>query len=92
MNAVRKGDQGASPEEKGCKVKIRTRTNRTMGIREDGKRRDHTADHGMQPAYHPQTRIKMERLAEDTRPDIVQEVPQSGKGIWAVSKACGYIQ
>ena len=39
-----------------------------------------------------QAQIKMERSAEDTRPDIVHKVPRSGNGIWAVSKACGYIQ
>ena len=63
-----------------------------MGTREDGERRDYAADHGAQPTYHTQTQIKMERSAEDTRPDIVHKVPRSGNGIWAVSKACGYIQ
>ena len=50
-----------------------------MGTREDGKRRDHAADHGTQPAYHSQAQIKMERPAENTRPDIVREVPRSEK-------------
>ena len=63
-----------------------------MGTREDGKRRDHAADYGTKPAYYTQTQIKMERAAENTRPDIVHEVPRSGKGIRAVSEACGYIQ
>ena len=63
-----------------------------MGTGEDGEWRDHAPDHGSQPAYHTQTQIKMERAAEDTRRNIVQKVSRSGKGIRAVSKACGHIQ
>ena len=65
------GNQGASPEAKGSKPTRRTRSNRTMGTREDGERRDYAADYGAQPTYQTQTQIKMEQSAENTRPDIV---------------------
>ena len=62
-----------------------------MGTRKDGEWRDHASDNGMQPAYHTQAQIKIERTAEDTRRNIVQDIPRSGKGIQTVSKACGHI-
>ncbi len=63
-----------------------------MGTQEDEEWRDHASDHGAQPAYNTQTQVKMECTAEDTHRNIVQNVPRSGKGIRAVSKACGHIQ